>query len=357
MGKTNQRFKGIYRMPDSKFWWFRYTESGKRHAVSLRTSDEAEAITRARAILAEGLIASEAYTPSEPAPRRREIHDLINQYLKDAQNRHKKPLRAVTADVHQYILQKFVTDCSISRVGDINLSRINGWLDQLKKEGKSAHTFWSYAQRVRSFIKYLTPKYLSSTILSGFTMPEQPTNGRRNFVYKDEVTEVLDAVNGDIDLKFALFCGFDAGLRRNEISEAKVGWFDPKERLLYVSEHENFVPKDRDNRPIPLTDRFAEFLKGYLAGRNKNEYVLAPQKTTKGANRYRYDINKRVRSHFRRCETRSTMHDMRRSFGSNRVSAGLSPYKVAVWLGDRIDVVQRSYGHLVPQDSEINLGV
>jgi hypothetical protein len=88
-------------MPDSKFWWFRYTESGKRHAVSLRTSDEAEAITRAQAILAEGLIASEAYTPSEPAPRRREIHDLINQYLKDAQNRHKKPLRAVTADVHQ----------------------------------------------------------------------------------------------------------------------------------------------------------------------------------------------------------------------------------------------------------------
>jgi integrase len=344
-------------MPDSKFWWFRYTENGQRHAVSLRTTDEAEAITRAKAILAEGLMVTEQYTRNEPAPRRREIHGLIEQYLKDAQTRHKKPLREVTADVRRHILQKFVSDCSINRVSDITLPRIHSWLDRLKEEGKRAHTCWSYGQRVRSFITYLVPKYLPSTILIGFTVPNQPLNGRRNFVFKDEVTEILNAANGDHDLKFALFCGFDAGLRRNEISEAKVGWFDPENRLLYVSEHENFVTKDRDNRPIPLTDRFADFLKGYLAGRNKNEYVLAPEKTIKGESKYRYDTNKRVRSHFRRCEVNSTMHDMRRSFGSNRVSAGTSPYKVAVWLGDRIEVVQRSYGHLIPQDSEINRGV
>ena len=48
---------------------------------------------------------------------------------KDAQNRHKKPLRAVTADTRRYILQKFVTDCSINRVSDITLPRIHSWLD------------------------------------------------------------------------------------------------------------------------------------------------------------------------------------------------------------------------------------
>jgi hypothetical protein len=48
---------------------------------------------------------------------------------------------------------------------------------------------------------------------------------------------------------------------------------------------------------------------------------------------------------------------MRRSFGSNRASAGTSIYKIAVWLGDKIEVVERSYGHLIPQDQEINRGV
>jgi integrase len=254
-------------------------------------------------------------------------------------------------------LQKFVTDCSINRVSDITLPRIHSWLDRLKEEGKSADTCWTYGQRVRSFITYLVPKYLPSTILTSFTVPEQPSTGRRNWIYKDEITKILDAANDDPVLKFALLCAFDAGLRRNEISEAKVGWFDPENRLLYVSEHENFIPKDRENRPIPLTDRFAEFLKSYLAGRDKNEYVLAPQKTVKGASRYRYDTNKRVRSHLVRCQVSATHHDMRRSFGSNRASAGVSIYKIAAWLGDGIEVVQRSYGHLTPQDNEINRGV
>ena len=158
-------------------------------------------------------------------------------------------------------------------------------------------------------------------------------------------------------LTFALLCGFDAGLRRNEISEAKVEWFDLENNLLHVTEHENFVPKDGDNRTIPLTDRFGKFLKTYIVGRVKSEYVLAPEKTVKVESKYRYDTSKRVRSHFERCKVSASFHDMRRSFGSNRASAGTSIYKIAIWLGDKIEVVQRSYGHLLPQDAEINRGV
>jgi integrase len=45
---------------------------------------------------------------------------------------------------------------------------------------------------------------------------------------------------------------------------------------------------------------------------------------------------------------RSVCHDMRRSFASNLVSAGVSIYTVAKWLGDRVDVVEKSYGYLAP---------
>jgi integrase len=344
-------------MPESKYWWFSYTTGGRRYRISLRTAEEGEAVTRAQAILAQGLIAAEAYTPNEPAPRRREIHGLIDRYLEESQSRTKEPLRKVTADTRRYILQKFAAETGISQAGEINGSKIGKWLVQLKREGKSEDTLWTYGERVRNFVKFLMPKYAPPTALDGFTVPDQPSTGRRNWIRSSEVTKILAAAHDDPTLQFALLCGFDAGLRRNEISEAKLEWFDLENNLLQVAEHENFVPKDRDNRSIPLTDRFGTFLKSYLAGRKKGEYVLAPEKTVRGDSKYRYDTGKRVRSHFVRCKVNSSFHDMRRSFGSNRASAGVSLYKIGKWLGDGPEVVERSYGHLIPQDAEINRGV
>jgi hypothetical protein len=43
----------------------------------------------------------------------------------------------------------------------------------------------------------------------------------------------------------------------------------------------NYLSEDQDNRTIPLTDRFTDFLKGYLASREKGQYVLAPEKTVR----------------------------------------------------------------------------
>jgi integrase len=346
-------------MPESKYWWFRYTKDGQRHAVSLRTDDLDEATARAQEILAKGLMATQAYTPEKPTTRKHEIHGLIERYLQDAQDRNKKPLRVRTANVRRYILNRFVSDCGINQVGEITLPKIQGWLTWLKAEGKAKDTIWGNGQRVRSFVQYLvSKKLLPASILVDFSVPEQSSVGRKNWIRKDEVTRVLDAASSDPVLKFALFCGFDAGLRRTEISEARVEWFDLGNNLLHVMEHENFVPKDRENRAIPLTPRFLDFLKGFLEGRNQNEYVLAPEKKVKKAKSdYRYDTNNRVRSHFLRCKIKSSFHDMRRSFASNRVSAGQSIYIVARWLGDGIVVTERSYGHLEPQGDQISLGV
>ncbi|HET9377793.1 MAG TPA: site-specific integrase [Chthoniobacterales bacterium] len=343
-------------MKGSRYWWFRWSQYGRRYAQSLKTEDEGLAITRAQAILAEGLSSVETFNPAEPPRRHREIHGLIDQYLVSAQARNKKPLRPGTADTRKYILQKFVKDMAISRVGEINAQKINQWLLALREQGKSQDTCWTYGQRVRSFVTYLAPKYLPSTTLTGFTLPEPAATGRQNWLRSNAVTKVLDSAKDDPELKFVLLCGFDAGLRRSEISEARVEWFDLEAGLLHVSNSGDFVTKDRDNRTIPLTDRFSQFLQGYLAGRDSGEYVLAPEKTVKGKSKYRYDANKRVRSYFSRAKVNCSFHDMRRSFASNRVSAGVSIYKVSSWLGDGIVVVQRSYGHLAPQDRDINIG-
>lgn len=126
--QTHQELKGLYRMTGSKNWWLRYSSEKRQRRVALRTADLAEAITRARAILAEGLVAAEAYRPNESAPRKREIHDLIERYLEQAQSRTKDPLRKVAADSRRYILQKFASDTGVNRASEITAAKISKWL-------------------------------------------------------------------------------------------------------------------------------------------------------------------------------------------------------------------------------------
>jgi site-specific recombinase XerC len=83
---------------------------------------------------------------------------LIDQYLDEAQSRTKEPLRKATADTRRYILQKFASDTGINRAGEITGAKISQWLIQLKRDGKSKDTLWTYGERVRNFVKYLMPK-------------------------------------------------------------------------------------------------------------------------------------------------------------------------------------------------------
>jgi hypothetical protein len=111
---------------------------------------------------------------------------------------------------------RWTSQTAQSRVSDISLPLIQRRRVRLKKDGKSADTCWTYGQRVRSFGTYLIPRYLLATILEGFTVPEPSVIGRKNWLHKHEVTNIIEAAGDDLELKFALYCGFDAGLRVGE---------------------------------------------------------------------------------------------------------------------------------------------
>jgi hypothetical protein len=52
-----------------------------------------------------------------------------------------------------------------------------------------------------------------------------------------------------------------------------------------------------------------------------------------------------------------TFHDLRRTFASLKVSPEVSIYKVAKWAGHRVEVCEGHYGHLIPCDDEIEIGI
>jgi integrase len=364
--------KGIYRMPGSRWLWYRWSENGRRYAVSLETEDEATAIVKKKAILADvARRGSEAYRKQAVGGSgpQNEMSRVIWEYLENAKNRDRKAMLPVTAKNIRYVLDLFAEESKIEGLGDLIPNSMSTWLKAQKKKGRSIESIRSHTKNLKAFRRYLLDQGLvREDSLPDLTMPDAPPIGRKNYLEQTEVDRVIESVMPEHsatakpetikkakqaadDLTFIFHCGFNAGLRRKEISEAKVEWFDLRKGLLHVFSDADFTTKDKDGRTIPLKKPFLEFLKTYLSG--KTGYVLAPDKR-KGKGTYRFDPNRRVRSHFRTLRVRCTWHDMRRSFASNLVSKGESIYIVAKWLGDGVAVVERSYGHVAPAAGNID---
>ena len=340
------KIKGIYHMPGSRFLWYRWTGSdGKQHATSLKTGDMAEAISAANKIKAGEAFARWERQDTIPTPATK----IVEKYLNDAQARSRNAMRPRTVHRRRKVLTKFLRDAGIEDVRDITTAAVNRWLAGLKKAGRSAETLHSYAWAVKIFVEYLGNK------LDGLEIPQKPAHGRKNWVRSEDANRVI-AASTDPELTFILNCGFKAGLRKDEIINLKVGWFDLPSGLLHVQNDPaaGFELKDRDNRVVPLSRSFQEFLEGFLKGRDANEYCIAPGKV-KGKNEYRYDFKNSYNSHLKKCDVKCAAHDMRRSFASNLVARGESIYKVARWIGDGVAVVERSYGHLAPGDRGIDV--
>ena len=114
------KIKGLYRMPESKYLWYRWSEDGKRHAVSLKTDNVSEAIQKIKEIQAGQLFARwERAEPLKTAATK-----AVSKYLAMAQKRDKKPMRPEVAKTVGYILRKCLTDMEMTDVTQITRASI-----------------------------------------------------------------------------------------------------------------------------------------------------------------------------------------------------------------------------------------
>jgi integrase len=362
--------KNLLRYKDSKNWHYRfYDERGKRRTISLGTDDEAEAIRKARAFVAHAAI----QRVQNISLRTSGIQNTIDKYLVAAATRRKNPMGKEAAKTAGAVLRRFCQEANVMAPQDITPARLDTWLAVYEKKGRSQQTIRMYAAYVKTFGGWLYKSgHLASNALESYDLPEEKPMGRKNWLRKAEVAKVIGAVEPKCsanakpatiekakqaaeDLKFILYCGFHAGLRRKEIAMAKVSWFDLDHGLIHAQNmpEEGYALKDEENRTIDMSDGFKGFLTSYLRNRKRGEFVLRPKKT-QGAWKYRYDFSRMVEGHFKNLEVHCSIHDMRRSFASNAVSSGISLYIVSKWLGDGYEVIEKSYGHLAPNTGEIN---
>jgi integrase len=174
--------------------------------------------------------------------------------------------------------------------------------------------------------------------------PAQPVeflrenNGRLRYLERDRIAKLLD--NCSPTLKNMVELVLNTGLRKSELLHLKWRDIDLKNKLLFV-----WDTKNKESKSIPLNSRVIEVFKR-IPRNLRSEYVFpSPVDQSKPW----VDIRKEWSKALKKTNIENfTFHDLRHTFASHLVMAGVDLKTVQELLGHkRIEMTLR-YAHLSP---------
>lgn len=327
-------------------WWFHRMVCGKRSWVNLETEDLEEARRKRDVLL------------SMPRFHAGDLFStMAEKFL--AEKEEKGSYSRDTKESRGYILSSLGAflgaDTTVAKISKADLER---WLGVLRKNLKPS-TVDSYCGAARAFFRWardverLRPDFPAEVLPVG-------TQGNARAVEealeRESVRELLKRSGCDHRLRFVFLCGFHLGLRKQEIIEARVEWFDFRRSVVHIHETATFQPKDRDRRFIPMNPVLRRWLRLYLKGRKRGEHVLMPEIKERTRSRYRWDFRRPFDEICAAAGVECHPHLMRHTFASILLEDdATSFFKVAEWLGDDVRVVQRRYAHVRKNDQAVNV--
>ena len=334
MSSTKKKLKGIYLR--GNIFWFRHGTGKNRLQVSLETGDESEAVEKAEAILEN--------------PELNKCDGFLKELNRYADEQMAEGTwTANSRSSKMTVLQMFAEDLEFKDLPEIKGDHIKAWFENQKKRvPASAH---SYMLTVRAFFNWaVEKKLLRKSPAADVKLGKVTKTARVKFCTFEQRDQIIKAAEGDPELQFILFCGFYAGMRKDEIIEARPDWFDLEQNLVHVEKTATFNIKNKKYRTIPLHPDFRRFLEGY--GKH-SPFMLKPG-VEKGKSRYRYDFRKPFDEHMKAIGLPwVTPHVMRHTFASLLAINSVSLFKIAKWMGDTLATTEKYYAHLVPQDDDI----
>ena len=325
---------GIYKR--GTLYWLNIQIKGKRQFIALETSDYTEAITRANEIRANPDL-----TAGQP------FEEEIRAFI--AHKRRQNEFTAASASSRQYVLTAFGKRVGLAPA-QVRTEDVKAYYENAL-DTQCISTANTYLGHLHSFFQWTTKTahITRRNPCDGIVKAREHGTKAKDFCTFEQRNKLISECERE-DMKFVLFCGFHAGLRKNEIIEATPQWFDLDAGLLRLRKTPTMAFKDREERTVPLTSEFIAFLKGYGL---RAPFMLAPT-VTHGKNRYRYDFIRNFRTYVAaQGMPWVTPHIMRHTFASLLASRGVSLFKIAKWLGDDPRVVESRYAKIIPNDPDI----
>jgi integrase len=276
------------------------------------------------------------------------IEDFRERYFAWAEE-HKRPKTVLT---ERNFFDQFVEFTGIKTLGEAKRDDVERFKISCKRKGWKAGSVNSALSTLRAIYSYAIQwELVEHNPVKGVKHFKREKNPPK-YLTREEAERVLSIAeehSQDIHWVFAL--GIYAGLRKNEIANARWEWFDFRHKLVTLSSHGRFTLKDSETRTVPLHSKLASILEPHS---HKEGYLFVPEKQHDAKYGYRYDFKKEFEEVCRKADVSwVTPHVLRHTFASQLAMAGVSLYKIGKWLGHSDFKTTQIYAHLQASDDDI----
>ena len=239
--------KGIYLRGQT--YWLNIQTKGQRHFISLETSDPVEAVRRAGEMRESPVLAPQSDFQVE-----------IDRYLsgKIRLNIYSPATERVT----RAALEEFCESVGEVSLRDVRTAAVEKHYRTLQARVAET-TAQIHMRALRAFLNWAAKeRIIRQSPFGEVKLAKIDRYARLRFCTSSQRDSLIKEAPSD-DLRFILLAGFHCGMRKNEIIEARVEWFDLGESgAVHIKNTDTFRIKDRETRFVPLTGRFRDFLRG-----------------------------------------------------------------------------------------------
>ena len=332
--------KGIYKR--DKYYWIRYAGLDGRVVYESSKSDkfkDAEALLMERKqAIREG---------RQPEKKRIENHtfkELAEEYLSWIHGRQK------SEEVKHYIIGRM-----LNALGNIPLRKFStAFVEQFQTGLLNRGLRNSTINKALSVIKHMFSKAVDWEFVESETLKQVrrvkllPDDSKRlRYLSREECERLIAAC--DLHIKPLVITALNTGMRKSEIFNLKWDNVDLRHGFILLD-----TTKNGERREIPINQTLKETLQG-ITRRLDVPYVFFNPSTNKP---YTKDLKRSFHTALKKAGIRDFhFHDLRHTFASHLVMAGVDITTVRELLGHKTLTMTLRYAHLAPSHKVKAMGI
>ncbi len=325
MAKT----KGLYKRKASRYWWICYQDPfGKMQYESSRSTSRKDAeylLTCRKKAVGEGK------TPEIKRIKNHSFRELAGEYLRWAERQRYFPTK------------KILVGQLVEVFGNYSLRGFNSRLIEQYQTERLQRNKPATVNRVVTILKHMFTKAVEWEMVEEDTLKKvrrvkllKEPPGRLRFLSKEETQALIEACSPH--LKPIVVTALNTGMRRGEILGLRWEQVDLKHGFILLD-----VTKNGERREIPINATLRATLESIPHG-PESEHVFTDRngRLFKGIKRsFKTALGRAGISDFR-------FHDLRHTFASQLVMAGVDITTIKELLGHKTLTMTLRYAHLAP---------
>jgi integrase len=325
---------GLYKREGSQFYWMTFRVNSRKVYESTKTTNKK---------LAERIFAKRITEVTEGrffsnVARERKFEELREKYMKEHSRVHKAPKSSVRDEGSFKHLSRFFTGFTLA---EIRPEAISKYKSMRRTEGAKPATIARELEVLRHALNLAIREWewIERNPFEKVKI-EKPNNKIERWLTLEEEQVLLEASLPW--LREIIVFALHSGMRQNEILTLKWPQIDLKRRTATL-----LVTKNKERRTVPLNKTILELLKNKSKVRHISGYIFVSQAGTKinARNLLRAYYSARKKANVEDVR----FHDLRHTFATRLVQAGVDLYVVKELLGHKSITMTMRYAHHYPE--------